>query len=81
MDDIQPAVKEFILAQFLPGEDPSALTPTTPLVTSAILDSLATMRLVSFLEERFGIQVAAHETSVDNLNTLELIAALVDSKR
>ncbi|MCE9602813.1 MAG: acyl carrier protein [Gemmatimonadetes bacterium] len=81
MEDTQRIVKDFILAQFLPGEDPAALEPTTPLVTSAILDSLATMRLVSFLEERFGIQVEAHEASVDNLNTLDLITALVRSKR
>lgn len=81
MDPIESAVKDFILAQFLPGEDPAALTPTTPLVTSAILDSLATMQLVSFLEETYRIKVEAHEASVDNLNTLERIAALVRSKQ
>lgn len=50
-------------------------------MTSAVLDSLATIQLVSFLEERYAIQVAAHEASIDNLNTLELIAQLVRSKR
>ncbi|MGH7618611.1 MAG: acyl carrier protein [Gemmatimonadaceae bacterium] len=81
MDDIRSDVREYILDKFLPGEDPEALTDSTPLVTTAILDSLATVQLVSFLEERYGIRIAAHEASVDNLNTIDLIVALVESKR
>ena len=34
---------------------PSELTDDTPLITSGILDSIATLKLVTFLEERFGI--------------------------
>ena len=81
MQEVHAAVKEYILEQFLPGEDPAALTDTTPLVTTAILDSLATVQLVSFLEERFGVQIQAHEASVDHLNTIASIVELVQSKR
>jgi hypothetical protein len=31
MEDIQTTIKEFILNEFLPGEDPNELTDTTPL--------------------------------------------------
>ena len=81
MDDVKSTVKTYILQQFLPGEDPAALTDSTPLITNAILDSLATLRLVAFLEERFGIAIAAHEAGLDHLNTLTDIARLVDAKR
>jgi acyl carrier protein len=81
MTDITPIVKEYILEKFLPGEDPAALTDTTPLISTGILDSLSTTRLVSFLEERFGIRIAAHEASVDHFDTVAGIAALVQSKR
>ena len=74
-------IKDFILEEFLPGADPSELTPTTPLVTGGVLDSLGTVRLVTFLEERFGIEIQAHETSVDYLDTLNDIAQLVRSKQ
>jgi acyl carrier protein len=80
MTDVGSTVKQFILDQFLPGEDPAELTETTPLITGGILDSLATMKLVAFLEERFGIEIAPHETDVDHLNTLDLISELVTSK-
>ena len=80
MDAIKDAVKSYILKEFLPGEDPSELTDSTPLVTGGILDSLATLKLVSFLEEQYGITVQAHEADVEHLDTVQNIAALVRSK-
>ncbi len=79
--EVSGAVKAYILEQFLPGEDPAALQETTPLITNGILDSLATLQLVAFLEETFGIVVEAHETGIDNLNTIRDITALVRSKQ
>jgi len=80
MDAIKDAVKSYILKEFLPGEDPNELTDSTPLVTGGILDSLATLKLVSFLEEQYGIAVHAHEADVEHLDTVQDIAALVRSK-
>lgn len=81
MDSIQSTVKAYILEEFLPGANADELTPTTPLIAGGILDSLATVRLVTFLEQQYGIEVQAHEVSADNLDTLELIAALVRRKQ
>ena len=80
MEEIGGAIKEYILKEFLPGENPEELTESTPLITGGILDSLATVKLVVFLEERFKIQIKAHETMVDYLNTITDIAHLVRSK-
>lgn len=74
-------VKDFILDEFLLGEEPGNLTPTTPMVSSGILDSLAILKLVTFLEQQFDIQVKAHEVNVEHLNTLQTICELVASKR
>jgi acyl carrier protein len=81
MDDIKETVRSYILKEFLPGEDPAELTDDTPLITGGILDSLATLKLVAFLEERYAITVQAHETDVDHLNTVSDIATLIAGKR
>ena len=78
--EIGQAIKDYILNEFLPGENPEELTDSTPLITGGILDSLATIKLVVFLEERFKVQIQAHETMVDYLNTISDIAQLVHSK-
>jgi acyl carrier protein len=81
MNPITEAVKAFILKEFLPGQDPDELTESTPLITSHILDSLATIKLVLFLEEQFKVTVQPHETDVDHMNTLTAITNLVQSKK
>ena len=67
MDEIRDAVHDYILREFLPGEQPDNLTDDTPLITGGILDSISTLKLVTYLEERFGITVEAYEAGVDNL--------------
>lgn len=78
--EIQGKVKTFILREFLEGEDPGALEPTTPLLTTGILDSIATLKLVSFLEKEFNISIEAHEADAQNLDTLDDITRLVAGK-
>ena len=80
MQEVKEVVKGYILEEFLPGENPAELTDSTPLITDGILDSLATIKLVAFLEERFQIQIQAHETMADYLDTISDIARLVSSK-
>jgi acyl carrier protein len=81
MSRISEIVRKFILDEFLPGESPELLTDTTPLVTGGILDSIATMKLATFLENQFHIELQAHEMSVDHLNTIADIERLVESKQ
>ncbi len=81
MSDTRMIIRDFILREFLPGENPEELTDSTPLVTGGILDSLATLRLVSFLEERFGIEIKPHEVDAEYLDTIDTISRLVDGKR
>ena len=81
MEEIQKDVHAFILNEFLPGEDPSELTESTPLITGGILDSITTLKLVVFLEERFNITVEAHEAGVEHLDSIRQIADLISEKR
>lgn len=81
MDPIARTLKDYILDEFLPGADPAELTEATPLITGGILDSIATLKIVAFLEEQYGIVVEPHEATIDYLDTLTQIAELVRSKK
>lgn len=78
---IQSAIKDFILREFLPGENPDELKHSTPLITGGILDSIATIKLVLFLETEFGVTIQAHETDPEYLDTITSITQLVVSKQ
>ena len=74
-------IREFILKRYLPGESAANLRDDTPLRSSGILDSLATLGLISFLEEQYRIEIEAHETDVDNFDRIQDIAAFVERKQ
>jgi acyl carrier protein len=80
MPEIKETVRQFILANFLQGEDPSNLTDDTELKESGILDSLSTLKLVSFVEETFKVEFEANDLDAGNLASLASIERLVRSK-
>ena len=81
LEQLKSKVKDYILREFLPGESPEALNDSTPLISGGILDSIATLKLVSFLEESFGIALEAHDVDADHLDTIEKIADLVKARK
>ena len=80
MEEIKQDLRQFILNEFLPGEDPANLKDDTPLLSTGILNSSATLMVVMFLEERRGIRIEAHETSADNFDSVDRIIAFVQRK-
>jgi acyl carrier protein len=81
MTAVRDTIRNFILNNFLSGEDPSNLTDQTELKESGILDSLSTLKLVSFLEETFKVEFEADDLDPGNLATLASIERLVQSKQ
>jgi len=81
MDEVQSLIHDFILREFLPGEDPGELKDDTQLITGGILDSIRTLKLVTFLEDRFEIRIEAYEAGVEHLDTIRSIAELVAAKK
>jgi acyl carrier protein len=79
--DVADTIRHFIVRHYLPGESPANLLNDTPLLSSGILDSLATLGLISFLEQEYHITVDAYEADVDNFDRIADITAFVERKR
>ncbi len=77
---VKSTIKNYILEEFLPGEDPDELTDSVEMMTLGILDSVSVMQLVTFLEEQFDVTFEANEVGAEHMNTLEEITKLVCSK-
>lgn len=51
------------------------------LLDAGVLDSMAIVKLIAFLEERFGTTLTDDEFDPENFETLKAIEALVERKR
>jgi acyl carrier protein len=78
--EIRTVVREFILSEFLAGEDASKLSDDTPLITGGVLDSVAIIRLVTHFEERFNIVFDTQEVTFENFDTVDRMVEVVGDK-
>ena len=80
LNAVKSTVKNYILEEFLPGEDPDELTDSLEMMNLGILDSVSVLQLVTFMEEQFDVTFEANEVGADHMNTLEDIGKLICSK-
>jgi acyl carrier protein len=81
MTDPTQEIHNYVQATFLENRTDIALTESTNLIDEGILDSLGIFTVVSFLEEHFKIPVGYDEVTLDNFETVQAIASLVQAKR
>ena len=79
--NLKESIRRYILAHHLPGESAANLKDDTPLQTSGILDSLALLGLVSFIQQQYGVELDIYDTSAERFDRLEDIAAAVARKQ
>lgn len=80
INQVKETVKTYIVERFLKNTNDKQLTNSTPLISGGLIDSILTMQLVVFLEEQFKVEFQAHEVDVDNLDSIDIIAAFVLKK-
>lgn len=76
----QQTIRKFILENFYVS-DPSEVADDTLLVTTGLVDSTGMLEVIAFLEEEFDIRIADHETTPENLESVERMAAFVARKQ
>ena len=79
--NIEETVERFVIDELIVGDSQMKLDPNQSLVSSGVIDSLAILRLISFLEEKFGVVVEDDEVVPENFETINVIKAFVEAKK
>jgi len=76
---LRQAIREHVLAEFVvDGQEPPA--DDEDLLASGLIDSLAVMELVSFVEEHCGVTVEDEEIVADNFRSINALTRYVAGK-
>jgi len=83
--DVRYAEATALLQEFvhreIPGKGPRKLVqPDDDLVRSGILDSLAFVKLLAFIEETFGVRFEDDELNPENFRTIGAICSRLHSR-
>lgn len=78
--EIKQKIKPFLLANFLFTQDSSAISDGDSLIGGGIVDSTGILELIEFIEESYGLRIAAEEMIPANFDSLDAISIFVRSK-
>jgi acyl carrier protein len=78
---VEAIIKNYISRELISKPELLPLKDDTPLLESGILDSLALLRLLVFLEEEFNVPVDDFEVIPENFETIDSICAYVRSRQ
>jgi acyl carrier protein len=78
--DVENQLAEYIEKEIAYDRGGTPLLPDEPLL-DGLVDSTAMLRLVLFVEERFGVRVEDEELVPENFETVAKLAAFIEEKR
>lgn len=73
-------LKQYIIQEFVPEGHTEDITDDMDLIQNGILDSLAVLKLVAFIEDNYNIALEPEEIDPENLKSLAAISAMISEK-
>lgn len=77
---METVINDYISRELVQDPGLLPLADSTSLLDSGILDSLSLLRLVVYLEERFGIMVGDADLLPENFDSVEAICAYLRAR-
>jgi len=78
---VQNEIRQFIIDNFLMGQDSDDLKDDSSFLEEGVIDSTGVLELVGFLEENYNIKVEDEELIPENLDSIKNICAYIERKR
>jgi acyl carrier protein len=78
VSDVKSVLRDRIVTEFMGGH--GSIDDDTLLVEEEIIDSLGIFLLLSFIKERFGVEVEPEDVTLDNFATVRAISHLVEKE-
>jgi acyl carrier protein len=79
-DAIIPGIEQYVATKILKQPN-RRIGPDEPLISSGLIDSFSLMDLALFVEDTYGVRIEDTELNADTFDTLNQLAALIDSKK
>lgn len=78
---LQQVLRENIINQYLKGKEPEGFNDDYNLIDEGILDSLAIMNLIAWLEKHFSIEFDEGDIVLENFSSVNALLGFVQRKQ
>jgi acyl carrier protein len=79
--EVRDNLRQFVLDELLLGDASAMLADGDSFLDTGTIDSTGVLEVVTFIETRFGIQVADREMVPENLDSIDRLVAFIGRKQ
>lgn len=76
---MQAKLRQYLIDTFMYGE--GTIKDDQQLFETGVIDSLGFMKLLSFVEESFGVSLDMSEVTIDNFASIDTMVETIESKQ
>lgn len=80
VETIAQDIKDFVVANFLFGQDNGRLAHDTSFLESGVIDSTGVLELVAFIEQKYQLSIGDRELVPENLDSIHNVSRFVARK-
>jgi acyl carrier protein len=79
--ELKEQIRQFIEANLVVFEDEAEFTDSDNIFEMGFVNSLFAMKLVSYIEQEYGIEVDNEDLEISNFNSVERIVGYIENKK
>jgi len=79
MDEMQKAVLDYVIDEYLDEDEDEEIGVDSPLISAGIVDSFSMVSLKLFLEQKYDIKIPDEQASPEAFDTVRSICDVVTS--
>ena len=79
--ELKEKIRQFIEANLVVFEDEAEFTDSDNIFEMGFVNSLFAMKLVSFIEQEFAIEVDNEDLEISNFNSVDRIVGYIENKK
>jgi methoxymalonate biosynthesis acyl carrier protein len=79
--ELKEKIRQFIEANLVVFEDEAEFTNSDNIFEMGFVNSLFAMKLVSYIEQEFGIEVDNEDLEISNFNSVDRIVGYIENKK
>lgn len=81
MSDISEQIKQYILTDIAADLNITHLDEDEALIESGVIDSLGVLKVLAFLEESLGLDLASDQVKLENFKSIRTIREMVERQK
>lgn len=79
LDNTQQLLNDFIVREFL-NDKPRTITASDNLIEDGVIDSLAILMLIKYIEDQFSVSIEPDDVTIENFESVATISRLIEKR-